>query len=430
VDCTEQDDLKQRFDVHAYPTLKVFADEGSAREYKGARTRDALAAYARRLLAPAVSHAPVATPLAALVASVTAAAGTAGSVAWLHAETPAAPSALRAAFDAVVRAALPTDPAAVAGAFAAAPPGDVEFVARLEAGEAPQFFVLRAADGSDEATRGVTTGAAAALAAWVADGRFSALTALGPTNFYDIAHAGRLLAIGVVDPAAPRTPRYLGALRGLARPLTSTLPPAVRRQFHFGWLDGVAWKDYAARFNISPTQLPRLLVLDAAGGGYFEDASVDEVDEIDTFLRDVAEGRQPKQREGIVGDSKRMLEALLELHPGGAWGLALVVSVATTALVWGLVRRCSAGAPSAKKQTATASSVPPQSTTQSGRGSDGDHDGDGDGAGWGPPPPPAPVPPLPASPSSSSSSHDASASGARSDGHDGPPLRQRRALKD
>ncbi|KAG2215096.1 hypothetical protein INT46_002928 [Mucor plumbeus] len=54
VDCTENQDLCQKYDVRGYPTLKVFR-KGDTSDYKGARKADGIVSYMQKQAAPAVA---------------------------------------------------------------------------------------------------------------------------------------------------------------------------------------------------------------------------------------------------------------------------------------------------------------------------------------------------------------------------------------
>lgn len=47
VDCTENQDLCQKYDVRGYPTLKVFRN-GETSDYKGARKADGIVSYMQK----------------------------------------------------------------------------------------------------------------------------------------------------------------------------------------------------------------------------------------------------------------------------------------------------------------------------------------------------------------------------------------------
>ncbi|KAI9012098.1 thioredoxin-like protein [Phycomyces nitens] len=54
VDCTENEDLCQKYEIRGYPTLKVFRN-GSFVEYKGPRKADGIVSYMAKQAAPAIS---------------------------------------------------------------------------------------------------------------------------------------------------------------------------------------------------------------------------------------------------------------------------------------------------------------------------------------------------------------------------------------
>ncbi|RKP10576.1 thioredoxin-like domain-containing protein [Thamnocephalis sphaerospora] len=54
VDCTEERDLCQEYNVQGYPTLKVFRESGTG-EYKGQRTAESIVSYMKKQLLPDVS---------------------------------------------------------------------------------------------------------------------------------------------------------------------------------------------------------------------------------------------------------------------------------------------------------------------------------------------------------------------------------------
>lgn len=167
-----------------------------------------------------------------------------------------------------------------------------------------------------------------AVESWVRGERFPLLTSINTSNFAALANAGRMVAIGVVDPGATeRTAAFLDALKRLGSATSSPLHESTRSRFYFASLDGVQWAEFAQRYNISPEQLPRMLVLDAPRKVFFEDASVDEIEEIETFLDDIAKGRHPAQGEGLMKYPRALLN-FVTLHPQG-----IVVAVAAGGLL-------------------------------------------------------------------------------------------------
>lgn len=271
VDATEASGVKGQFGITSYPRI-MWGSGSNMQVYSGQRTKQHLAAFASRVSGPEVVEG---VGVDALVASP-------GDVAFAY--VGQAQGKLWEAFAAVAKANQ--------GSFSFGRLEAVDGVAivpsvvRLEAEEPVQVF------GGEPTQSG--------LGSWVQDNRFASLTHLGPGVFFDIAHkGGRMLVIGIVDPANKGQEYLVDGLRQLARP-DSEVSRAHPTAFRYGILDGPKWADYVAKFNISPGDLPRVLVLDAPSGVYFDDASVNEVDEITTWLQEVARGEVPKNREGML----------------------------------------------------------------------------------------------------------------------------------
>jgi len=120
-----------------------------------------------------------------------------------------------------------------------------------------------------------------------------------------------MLVLAIADPSNSTTPAYLDSVRTVARGLLAEKQPVVNtasgdsislsEQFAFGHLDGVKFADFIEQYNIFKGELPRLVVVDAPKEVFFEDKEVDEADEMATFLREVASGKVPAQRENTGG---------------------------------------------------------------------------------------------------------------------------------
>jgi hypothetical protein len=119
-----------------------------------------------------------------------------------------------------------------------------------------------------------------------------------------------MLVIAIADPSNATTPAYLDSVRNVARGLLAEKQQvatasgdtvSLSEQFVFGYLDGVKFADFIEQYNIFKGELPRLVVVDAPKEMFFEDREVDEVDEMATFLREVASGKVPAQKENTGG---------------------------------------------------------------------------------------------------------------------------------
>jgi len=393
VDADAHPALAARYGVHSYPTLLVFAgsaDPARVREYRGSRTAAGLAAWAARAAEPT----PFAD-LAALAAAADAAGSPGGfdlhawaageggdGVAFVHvytfANTPSTALALNEGVRAVgaalrhgVRFAAVSDDVARAlpglarhlfppGGPGACPEREPCLV-RVEAG-VPAVDALTpaglAAGGPaalaktmKSATRadalwGFAPGTgAAAVAAWVVRGATPYVTPLGPDNFAWAANnpEGRLLAVAALDErdamhadgnASRPSAAMLAALRALAVPGASPLPAKARERFRFGWLDAGTFKGFVKQFGIAPEDAPRLFVLNAPAKAFWYDPTVNEVDEMVTWLGDVAAGVAPMQRQGLLALPQRVLNAVGAPAAVAAGALA---GAAALYLVWALV---------------------------------------------------------------------------------------------
>lgn len=392
VDADAHPDLAARYGVHSYPTLLVFSgstDPARVREYRGARSAGGLAAWAARAAEP--------TPFADL-AALAAAADAAGAPpfdlhAWAAREggdgvafvlvfplvnAPAAALVLSEGVRAaaaglrygVVFATASDDAARGLPGVARHlfPPGAPEPCApglpcllRVEAGVAAVDALTPAAlaaGGPAALARAMKSAArgdplwgfapgstAAAVAAWVVRGATPLVTPLGPDNFGLAAHnaEGRLLAVAALDEAdathadgnaSRASAAMLAALRALAAPATSPLPPRVRERFRFGWLDAGTFRGFVKQFGIAPEDAPRLFVLNAPAKAFWYDPSVDEIDEMVTWLSDVAAGVAPMQRQGLLALPQRVLNTV-----GAPAAAAVGAAAAAAALyaVWTLV---------------------------------------------------------------------------------------------
>jgi hypothetical protein len=121
------------------------------------------------------------------------------------------------------------------------------------------------------------------------------VTSLGPDNFAQVANnpEGRFLVVAAVhakdvsEPSGGSTPTkssaVLSAIRRLADPSTSSLPPTTRDAFIFAWLDAVPFEGFLEQFGIKAAEAPHVVVLDGPNKSFWYDASADEEDELDTW---------------------------------------------------------------------------------------------------------------------------------------------------
>lgn len=187
-----------------------------------------------------------------------------------------------------------------------------------------------------------------ALWSWVLHYRYETIIRINPDNFPQSANnpEGRYLAIichnvsetesSVDERGLPTlTSSYLRAIRHLATPTSSTLQARVRDRFLFATLECETFASFLEQFKVN--SCPRLFVLDAPNKAFWEDATVVEETDMETFLTDIVDGKAPMQRQGALSGAQKILNVI---GLGGAWGLYLVVgffSVILLYIVWVLV---------------------------------------------------------------------------------------------
>jgi len=389
VDCEAHPTLCEAFAVSGFPTL-LFWNAGSggtakeAWEYRGPRSAEALTAFGRRMAGPAVSPLPTRSVGGkAFDLQDWAAQDGPGSVSFMYVSpsaSTAVDSGLESAFNEVAavlrswqRFGSVTEAEArrleglskhlypTPGSGPSAP-----YIARVEAGSeyvhvlpaaafesvcAPWVAWVRGSGGKGKAgTRsdplaGFKDGTpASALAAWVLHWRFPLVEALTPESFPVLVSnpEGRFLAIAVLDEkdamhadnnASRPNAAFLRAMRRLSSPSTSTLAPPVRDRFLFGYLDAAKFAGFIEQFGLAAGDAPRLLVVDATRKAFWYDASVDEEDEMDTWLTDIDAARAPMQRQGILAMPQRFVNALDAVLPGMGMAAAVVMSALVIAAV-------------------------------------------------------------------------------------------------
>lgn len=305
VDCTVEKVVCARENVEGFPTLKAFVG-GKSQLLMAPRTVDGLLAAGKRISQPAVSSAKTEQDLEALLS------GTADPVIALG---PGSDPVLAGSFANVAESHR------VDQTFASLGFGEGG-VWRLERGQEPERF-----------GGGVT---AKDLEGWVrhAGQRFPRLSKLDHTNFAIVGRGGARLALAVVDPSSEDTPFFLQGFLDLASPGRTSMPESTRTAFVYGHLDGVAYSTAVQQFNVSPGDLPRIVVVDMAAGTFYEDPLVRELSDAQSFLTEVAAGQFPAQRSGVWRVPTQVFNAVMFSEHG--WLIA-AAAVAVVVLLIGLV---------------------------------------------------------------------------------------------
>jgi len=97
---------------------------------------------------------------------------------------------------------------------------------------------------------------------WIARHRFPGVWKLGETNFYEFTHASRSTVILAADSA-----RVLEADESAMRGAASE----HGEEYFFGFVDGNAWSEELADFNVHKKDLPRILVTEDNFDSWVED---------------------------------------------------------------------------------------------------------------------------------------------------------------
>lgn len=318
VDTTVEKKLADRFNIKGYPTLMFRVDSaGDWQTYDGVRKGPELLAFADRMLGDPLPTVTTQSDLAALEAHAGGIGGTGvafifgpggGSQGWLAAAAKVARSVHDKASCGMV---APGVSLSWTGTEANPKPLPLNrpFLAHIESGENLRFYPgpLPLEDDEDFISR------TDAMRAWILENNQPLVNELVASNFRKLGKKGKLLVVAVVNPANASTPAYLAGLRRVARVITAedatSATGSIGDRFIYGHLDGIKWADFVKQFNIfNSASLPRLVVLDAPSEIFYEDSSVDEVDEIETFLHEVWEGKVPAQREGIKGSLTRLTQ--------------------------------------------------------------------------------------------------------------------------
>ena len=102
---------------------------------------------------------------------------------------------------------------------------------------------------------------------WVATHNEDLVTRLGPHNFRRIG-LKRMVVAAVVDPEESLAAQGAEALMYAA---VAGFHSDIREAFAFGVLDGRRWDEYIATFDLTVSDLPRVLVLDRPSERFFDE---------------------------------------------------------------------------------------------------------------------------------------------------------------
>ena len=125
------------------------------------------------------------------------------------------------------------------------------------------------------------TGEAAGLFAWIFRSKWPKLVELTSATLADACIDGRYLALaslGAIDDDAQALAR---ALDSIADPISSLLPPQVRNSFIFALVERAAAVNFTNQFASGVAH--ELIVIDTLGRRFWQDATVREEEDMDTW---------------------------------------------------------------------------------------------------------------------------------------------------
>lgn len=423
VDCDENGKLKELFAVKSFPKIlfflrsettgKAVVSLKTSFEYEGSRSSEALVLLTEKLDSPKIAKlSPVTSGFDLIKWSLDH--GSYGGIIYVLVDpihsadgilNRAFTSVSKGLFDSLTFATIDELSTTLPKEYTAAigspkPP----YVARILAGDPSSTVIFTSSDlsmkpfaeskKSSRSTESLTAGEKA-LWSWVLHYRYETIIRINPDNFPQSANnpEGRYLAIlchnvseseSTVDERGlpTLTSSYLRAVRHLATPTTSTLQSRVRDRFLFATLECETFASFLEQFKIN--SCPRLFVLDAPNKAFWEDATVVEETDMETFLTDIVDGKAPMQRQGALSGAQKILNVI---GLGGAWGLYLVIGVASALLlyiVWILVIKEALGynssapkAPILEAKSDTSDPAETSNASSSENVADGSSNGDG-----------------------------------------------------
>ena len=160
------------------------------------------------------------------------------------------------------------------------------YIARLERGEESQLF-------EDEVTED-------AVIQWIDETKFPTVIKLDARNFYNSAHAGKLLITLVLDPKQDNK-QQLDELTQLARKSAKNpLEPAVQEKFLYGWIDGVEHKKFVKQYGITEKSLPSAIIFDAPKKMHFKNVDIKVKGALGHYLKAIALGEEDPTAEGYM----------------------------------------------------------------------------------------------------------------------------------
>lgn len=270
VDATANKNVANAFDVHGYPTLKLFQNDGkTVTDYKGPRDAEGLHRFIHKMESP---------PLELLA--------TGEQVEAFAAAQPTSFVLLSSASDSV-RSAFKT--------LASARQAEVYFgVAKVpfsgiegDVVDEGQHAVVAIADGKVRTTMALSA-SADELMAFIEDNYLPPCPELTMGSFYDFVNAGKQTVVALIDPAqTDPTTEYKEWICAAAKKSSA---------YRYAWMDADQHSKFATSLGITADDTPVLAVLDAPSKIHYvhRNSSLSR----DQFLTAVKAGEVPVEGEG------------------------------------------------------------------------------------------------------------------------------------
>ena len=314
IDATEEVSLAKRYGVKGYPTLKYLRD-GELHKYTGERTVDGFVEFAEKMNGEAIQEITTKYVLSKFQMKK--------DVTYIY-----GPGKETEGFEKKNAYQVYSDVAYKLQAdeyFAVAIEHEMQekavkklksksYIARLERGEAPQFF-------TGEMTED-------AIINWIDDTKHPTVIQLDAKNFYNSAHAGKFLVTLVLNPKA-NNKQQLAELTKLARKSSKNpLEPHVQEKFLYGWIDGVEHKKFVKQYGITEKALPSVVIFDAPNKLHFKNVDVKVNGALGYYLKAIALGEEDPIAEGYAVYYNSFMKIWNK-----SWPYSLIIALISTVLL-------------------------------------------------------------------------------------------------
>lgn len=314
IDATEETSLAKRYGVKGYPTLKYLRD-GELHKYTGERTVDGFVEFAEKMNAEPITEITTKYVLSKFQMKK--------DVTYIY-----GPGKDMEGFEKKSTYQVYSDVAYKLQAdeyFAVAKTDEMQkkavktlkskaYIARLERGEAPQFFQGDMTENE--------------IISWIDDTKHPTVIELSAKNFYDSAHAGKMLVTLVLNPKH-NNKQQLNELTKLARKSAKNpLEPHVQERFLYGWIDGVEHKKFVKQYGITEKNLPSAIIFDAPNKLHFKNVDVRVENALSHYLKAIALGDEDPIAEGYAAYTVGFMKVWNKL-----WPYSLIIAIVSALLL-------------------------------------------------------------------------------------------------